>query len=1161
MVRPNLWLLSLINKILTYARRSCNYWDKRQIIMRLNLSLIFVVIAFFQASATGFAQRISLNEKNSSLEKVLETIRDQSGYVFMYNSEKLEKIKVSVTVKNSSIEQALDACLKDLPFSYKIVKNNILIKEKNVQVVDLKTVLNHQVQQNRKISGLVADTLGMPLPGVTVVVKNNNKMGTTTDKNGRYTLEVPDNAVLVFSMIGYNSQEIVVKEKTVINVVLQSSYSELDDVVVVAFGKQRKTEVVGAMTTINPSELKVPSSNLTTALAGRVAGMIAYQRSGEPGQDNADFFIRGVTTFGYKVDPLILIDGVEFTTNDLASLQVDDIASFSIMKDASSTALYGARGANGVIMVTTKQGKEGPVKVSFRAENSMSTPTKNVELADPITYMRMGNEAVLTRDPLAREPYSQSKIDNTILGTNAYAYPTTDWRKMLMKDYAMNQRYNLNVSGGGKVAQYYFAGTYNQDNGVLKVDKRNNFNNNIDLKNILIRSNVNVNITSNTQLGVRMYGAFKDYTGPLDYGSDLYKMIMRTNPVMFPAYWPVTDRYSYLKHIQFGGAQDGNLINPYAQLVRGYRDQTESLMMAQLELKHDMAWLTDGLNFRIMANTNRRSDYGIRRFYNPYYYDMQSYDKQKDDLQLYVLNERDTDSSYPAGTEHLNYNETGKAITSTFYMESALSYNKRFNNKHGVSGMLVMLMQEGLEANGGTLELSLPSRNLGVSGRFTYNYGDRYFSEFNFGYNGSERFSEQNRFGFFPSGGVAWQVSNEKFWKPFEDYVQTLKLRATYGLVGNDAIGDKNDRFFYLSRVSLNSGPNGAVFGTDWNYSNNGVAVSRYANPEVTWEIAYKSNFGLELKAFKNLSIQADYFTEFRKNILMTRAYIPKYLGLSADVKANLGEARAHGLDMSVDYNFNFNQDFWLMVRGNFTYSTNKYVKYEEAEYEKEYWKSRVGTNINQVFGYVAERLFVDDEEVANSPVQFGEVRGGDIKYRDLNNDGIISALDQVGIGNSTVPEIVYGFGFSSGYKKFDLSCFLQGLSQESFWIDPIQTAPFYNSQQLLKAYADSYWSESNSNMMAMWPRLSSTNNLNNSVTSTWFMRDGSFLRVKSVELGYTLSGPKLKNIGLNNIRVYGSGTNLFTFSKFKTWDVEMAGKGLSYPIQKVYNLGVQVSF
>ncbi|HYH57088.1 MAG TPA: SusC/RagA family TonB-linked outer membrane protein, partial [Anseongella sp.] len=445
----------------------------------------------------------------------------------------------------------------------------------------------------------------------------------------------------VFSLIGFETKEVVVGEQEQINVTLGPSADMLEDVVVVAFGQQKRKDMVGSVTSVNPSELKVPSSNLTTALAGRVAGVIAYQRSGEPGMDNADFFIRGVTTFGYKKDPLILIDGIEMTTDDLARLNPDDIASFSIMKDATATSLYGSRAANGVVLVTTKEGKEGKANISFRFENSMSQPTREIELADPITYMRLHNEAVLTRDPLGRLPYSDEKIDNTIEGRNPYMYPTTDWREALFKDYTMNQRTNVNVSGGGKVARYFVAGSFNQDNGILKVDPRNNFNNNINLKTYSLRSNVNVNLTKSTEMIVRLSGLFDDYTGPIDGGADLYRKAMRTSPVAFPAYYPADADHAYVQHILFGNSIQIDptipLLNPYADMVKGYKEYSRSRMSAQIELKQDLSSITPGLNIRTLLNTNRYSYFDVVRAYSPFWYYATSYDKYANTYKLDIM--------------------------------------------------------------------------------------------------------------------------------------------------------------------------------------------------------------------------------------------------------------------------------------------------------------------------------------------------------------------------------------------------------------------------------------------------------------------------------------------------------------------------------------------
>lgn len=376
-------------------------------------------------------------------------------------------------------------------------------------------------QQTISVKGVVMSEFDEPLPGATITIKGTTK-GVITDMDGNFTIDAASDAILVVSYIGMEKQEIKVNNRKTIHIILKEQRDELEEVTVVAFAKQKKESVISSITTVKPSELKAPSSNLTTALAGRMAGMIAYQTSGEPGKDNAQFFIRGVTTFGYKKDPLILIDNIELSADDLARLNVDDIASFSIMKDATSTALYGARGANGVIMVTTKEGKEGPAKVSIRLENSISTPTKMVELADPITYMRLGNEAVTTRNPLGITPYSQEKIDKTIAGTNPYAYPAIDWYDELFKSQVMNQRVNFNISGGGKVAKYYIAASYTKDNGVIKMDNQNNFNSGIDLQKFNVRSNININLTPTTEASIRFQGSFDDYRGPVDGGDALF---------------------------------------------------------------------------------------------------------------------------------------------------------------------------------------------------------------------------------------------------------------------------------------------------------------------------------------------------------------------------------------------------------------------------------------------------------------------------------------------------------------------------------------------------------------------------------------------------------------------------------------------------------------
>ena len=1155
-----------MNKHCIEGREPLNNFKYHLKIMRITLFFLFFCILFTSAS-NSYSQEFTIKSKTASIKEVCREIEKNSDFIFVFsdNSEKLIDKKVNVEATSKNVTEILDEVLSDTGLTYKILDNQIVVYKSNNN--EYKSVLEHIIginnilQQQTRVSGKVTDEQGEPLPGVNVIVRGSVATGTITDVNGEFTISVPsDTTVLQFSFIGFRMQEIVVGKQKIITVTMQEETVEIDEVVVIGFGKQKKEDLIGSVVSANVTELrKTSSSNVTTMLAGNIAGMISYQRSGEPGEDNADFFIRGVTTFGYKKDPLILIDGIEVSRTDLARLQPDDIENFSIMKDATSTAVYGARGANGVISITTKEGSEGSIRISVRAENALTMPTRKIELTDPITYMILGNEAVQTRDPLGATLYSRSKIDHTISGANKYVYPATDWYEEMFNNYATVQRANLNASGGGKVARYYLAATFNQDNGNLKVDRRNNFNSNVRLRSYSFRSNINFNLTKTTDAGLRLTGSFDDYTGPINGGSEVYRQVMRANPVLFPPYYAPDKANERTAHILFGNqyAKNSNTsigyINPYAEMVRGYKDYSRSKIDAQFELKQNLSFLTEGLSVRMLFNTSRYSFFDVRRFYNPFYYNISSYDRIND---TYTLTQLNKDS----GTEYLGYDEGDKVVNSSTYIEIMGNYDHTFDDKHTVSGMLVYTLRNYIQANAGDLQLSLPHRNLGLSGRATYSYMGKYFGEFNFGYNGSERFHASHRWGFFPSAGAAWTVSKEDFWDI--DAISNLKFRATYGLVGNDAIGSDADRFFYLSNINMNSSNHGARFGTSGSYySLTGIQVIRNANKDITWEIAQKTNIGFELGLFDKISLEADYFHEYRTNILMDRATIPASMGLHSPERANVGEASSQGVDGSINYSTTIGRDYWIKARANFTFATSSFLVYEEPNYEQEYRK-HVGYPLSQQWGLIAERLFIDDVEVASAPLQqYGEYSAGDIKYHDVSGDGRITDEDKVPIGFPTDPEIIYGFGISTGYKSIDFSCFFQGSARSSFWIDPVATSPFVEEKQLLKAYADSHWSEEYQDIYALWPRLSAINLSNNTQRSTWFMRDGAFLRLKSLEIGYTLPMTVLQKIGLDNARFYVSGTNLLCFSRFKLWDIEMGGNGLGYPIQKSYNFGLTVSF
>lgn len=1056
------------------------------------------------------------------------------------------------------------------------------------------------IAQNRvTITGTVTDTTGGIIAGANITALNKNGKATSTDANGKFVLDVEPGTVLKVSFVGYQDKQVTVSaDQRTYKVVIKENVALAEEVIVTAYSrKQTREALVGSVTTVKPGNLKIPASNLTTALAGQVAGVIAYTPSGQPGQDNANFFIRGVTTFGYKRDPLILVDNVELTSSDLARIQVDDIESFSILKDASATALYGARGGNGVILVKTKEGKVGKAQINFRLENSISQSAKTIELADPITYMRLFNEATVTRNPLAPRPFTENKILNTQAtlagapGSNPYVYPAVDWIDMLFKDRTNTQRANLNISGGGGVAKYYFAGSYSNDNGILRTDIRNNNNNNVKFTNYQLRSNINVNLTDKTELILRLSGNFNEYNGPLtndaSFSTDLYNVAMHTSPVLFPAFYEPDEANRNTQHILFGntlstGGSPANnsigQINPYASLLRGHKNFVESRMLAQLELNQNLNFITSGLNFHGLFSTNRYSYYTSDMSYSPFYYNVATYDKPSNTYTLQWLNPQPTGNN--VAREYLEYNRNiGSDNINTFvFFQGVLDYSRTFGKNHNISSSLIGTRQQQVYSDAKdprsgttTLQYSLPYRNLTLAGRATYSFKSKYFLEFNFGYNGSERFSEEHRYGFFPAIGASWIISEEKFWGDLYDVFDRVKIRASHGLVGNDAIGVQ--RFYYLSDVNLNGG-NSAVFGTNNGYGRNGVSIRNYENRDVTWETSQQTTLGLEFTLLKNLNVIAEVYKNHKYNILQDRASIPTTMGLEAPIAANIGKVDSKGIDISVDGKKQFSKNASVSLRGNFTFAQNKFTQFEEPNYLESY-RYNVGQSLNRQYGYIAERLFVDDNEARNSPQQVFSTNGqqpmgGDIKYRDLNNDGRIDGADQTFIGYPTVPEIVYGFGITSQIHNFDFSAFFQGQTRVSFFIDPARTSPFIQSPdswlpgntQLLKAYADDHWSEDNQNLYALYPRLGANGAQieNNRQNSTWWMRDGSFLRLKQLEIGYSIPRKFAQSLKLRNARIYFSGLNLVTWSPFKLWDPEIGGNGFNYPIQRVFNLGLNVN-
>lgn len=1023
--------------------------------------------------------------------------------------------------------------------------------------------------QTKQVSGVVRDPAdGTTLVGVNVIVQGKPD-GTVTDVNGEFAINAAIGDTLVFSFVGKQFVKEAVGARNVLEIAMYDNESQLEEVTVVAFGIQKKASVVGSITTVKASDLRIPSTNLTSSFAGRIPGLISFQSTGEPGADNAQFFIRGVTTFGYQTSPLILIDGFEASTDNLARLLPDDIESFSILKDASATVLYGARGANGIIMVTTKSGKEGPVKLNARVDVNVTTPVQMTEMVDGVEYMRLYNEARISRNPVLGAYYSEQKILQTELGADPMIYPNVDWYSTLFNKSTINTKANMNLSGGGKVANYFVSGGFEKETGLLKVDKKNNFNNNIDITRSLIRSNVIFKLTPTTTLDTRIQGRFERYTGPYETASDIFFRVMNSNPVDFPAVYEPDAANEFTEHILFGNTYAAGSLkqNPYASMVRGYEDRNESTITAQGTLQQDLNFITKGLKFQGRVSVNTWSKYASRRTYLPYYYDLESYNQITGEYKLFALNPT-------TGQPYLGNVEPVRDADGNYYFEARFNWDRVFG-RHTVGLMTVGMAQEKLLTAGNSFSIyeTLPERNTGNSGRATYDYDGRYFLEFAYGYNGSEKFANQKKFGFFPSIGAGWLVSNEAFWSSMRERIGTLKLRASWGLVGNDAIAGRADRFFYLSDIALvsnlNTTTNGYRWGTSFMNAYGGYNINRYANPDITWEVSEKWNLGFELGLLnEDLQIQGDFFKDNRSQIYMARENFPATAGLEAAISGNIGKVTSQGFDGSINYQRFINSNLWISGRANFTYATNKYIELDERDYPDEYLK-RIGHNINQQWGLVAERLFVDEEEIQNSPTQdFGQYMAGDIKYRDVNGDGVINGNDRVPMGFPTVPEIQYGFGLSMGIKQVDFSFFFQGNARVSFFINSgvgggdegdEGIAPFVGRRNALTVVAEDYWSETNPNVHAFWPRLSTDPLPNNTQQSSWWLRDASFLRLKSVEIGYNPKG--LKRLGLGEgTRIYISTENPWVFSSFDLWDPEMGRRGLRYPPNRRFNLGIQLA-
>jgi TonB-linked SusC/RagA family outer membrane protein len=1063
----------------------------------------------------------------------------------------------------------------------KIMKHKIIFA--GILLLFLGIFQNTFAQQSDmiQVSGTVIDENKEPMIGVSIFVKDQPGLGVTTDVNGNFKIRVKKNSTLVFSYVGYKKLEEDVEGRSKINVQMQPSESNvLNEVVVTGSGVQKKIAVTGAITNVDVKTLKLPTANITNALAGNIAGVISMQLSGEPGTNQSEFWIRGISTFGAGTGALVLVDGFERPFNEI---NIEDIESFSVLKDASATAIYGSRGANGVILITTKKGDAGKINISGKVEYGYNTRTRTPEFVDGPTYATLLNEARRTRnlEPL----YNDIELEIIKNNLDPDLYPNIDWKDVLLKDGAGTYRASINLNGGGSTARYYVSGSYLNEGGMYKTDKTlKDYNTNSNLERYNYRMNTDIDITKTTVLhtGVAGFlekqnraGLAQTYTitnlGDQTIatrivngdGINIWKSIVGYSPVATPLVYSngLTPAYG-----------TGDLTNPWVVATQtGYNESWRSKVETNITLDQNFDFITKGLRFtgRFAFDSDSRNN--IRHIRWPEQHNTQ---RRRDSNGNLVF--------YRVSTERLMEQESDSWGERIYNLEGELAYDRTFAKTHSVSLFLKYAQREQAETSnvGSDIVRGIPHRDQSMSGRASYNFKSRYFIEFNGGYTGSEVFKTGHQFGFFPAISGAWNISEEPFVRNLTSVFDMLKLRYSYGQVGNNKImkGDVEVRFPYVGSIGTIGGYNYGDLGSP-NYSGlssegslndyPGLHIAEYAADYLTWEVATKHDLGIDFNMWNNkFSGVFDVFKDTRSDIYMQRTHLSQITGITSQPWANIGKME----NMGFDGQFNFNQKIdqvEMTMRGNITYTRNKVLEYDEEANALPY-KMTEGYRWQQAKGLVALGLFESYDDIRNSPKQeFGDYMPGDIKYKDINGDGVINDNDIVAIGATRVPNLVYGVGASAMWRGIDVNVHFQGAGKSSYFINGPAVYPFSEVLQgntlpwgnILTDMVGNYWSESNPNPNAKYPRLSYGGNANNYRESTFWLRDGSYLRFKTLEIGYTIPKRLSTSWHINSMRVYFVGSNLFVWDSLKLWDPELgSGNGMAYPITKSFTGGLTIS-
>lgn len=995
-----------------------------------------------------------------------------------------------------------------------------------------------------RVTGTVTDKEGEPLIGATIMPKGKG-MGCATDIDGNFVLTVADNATLVVSYVGYETKNVEVKGQTTLNIVLKETAENLDEVVVVGYGTQRKISTVGAQSSVKfTEELKQPTANISSVLAGRISGVTGMQRSGEAGRDdNTEIWVRGVSTTTVAT-PLVLVDGVE---RSWTTISPEDIESFSILKDASATAVYGVKGANGVILINTKKGSLGKPRIKAEVSYGVTTFTKIPDLVDGVTYMQMANEASMNKSGIP--VYTQDVIEATRLQTDPLLYPNVNWMKTLFRESGHNFRANVNTSGGSEFAQYYFSLGYYNEGGLYRKQAGERYDGSMNYNRVNFVSNLTMHPTKTTIVDFGVKGEISDYNTPYYSSSDIFTAALKC----YPTYYPTSYEDGRIPYRRNGG----EVTNPYAMVYRmGTNKRNTAETRADLKIQQKFDFWLPGLEARLLLayDTWSRND-TQRTPGNQVTWDITG----KDPITGEYIYVRTDDNN---GSDAWGYNKNSWGHRQ-YYLEAALQYNNTFDLKHRVSALMLYNMTDYSNTTAGSVDEAMPYRSLGLAGRVTYSFDDRYFFEGNFGYNGAENFPKGKRFGFFPSFGLAWVPSNEPFF-PKTTWLSQLKIRGSWGKAGNSNLGT-GDRFIYLSTVG---GGADYRFGADGSNRNYGGVSEGRPGIDLTWEVSTKYNGGLDLYFLLGnspLNLSFDIFKEHRTNIFLLRAAVPDFMGFTNMPYGNLGTIDNFGYEISADYSQKIG-NVQLMLRANLSYNKNKIIEDDTAVKPYE-WQNSRGQSLYSHYGYTCLG-FLNEADIANPNV--AKLKGiqqqpGDLRYADLNGDGVIDDYDKGYFGNPTVPRYTYGFGFTVEYANFYVGAFFQGVGECDITISASDFKPFMDESAKWSLYANivNRWTPENQGVGAEWPRLDyGLVNVENYTNSTFWLRNGSYLRMKTFDFGYNFPKSITNKLKLSSLRLYFQAYNLLTFSGFKLWDVELGqGTGSAYPNTKSFNFGLQFSF